>query len=59
MRVPVGQRAVGLEAGDDPDPEAGLAGGGPDGRGEGAGGDPGEVAQQRPPVEGVGPEPFR
>ena len=56
--MPVGQRAVGLEAGDDPNPEAGLAGDGADGRGDGAGGNPGKVAQQSPPVEAEGPEPF-
>ncbi len=46
MGVPVGQRTVGLEAGDDPDPEVGLAGGGAHRGGHGAGGDPGQVAEQ-------------
>jgi hypothetical protein len=44
MRMPVGKRAVSLEAGDDSDAEVRLAGGSADGGGDGAGGHPGKVA---------------
>ena len=49
---------MGLPAGDDSGPEVRLAGGGADRGGYGAGGDPGEVAQQRPAIETIGLEPF-
>ena len=58
MGMPVGQRAVGLETGDDPDPEVGLPRGGADARGDDAGRQPREIAEEGPAVEAVGPEPL-
>jgi hypothetical protein len=46
MRMPVGERAVGLDRGDDADREIPLAGGGANEGGERAGRDPGEVPEQ-------------
>ena len=54
--MPVGEGAVGLDRGDDADREIALAEGGPDERGDGAGGDPGEITEQGAVVEEVGPE---
>jgi len=56
MGMPVGQRAVGLETGDDSDPEVRLPRGGADARGDDAGRQPREVAEEGTAVEAVGPE---
>ncbi len=50
MRMPVGARAMGLQAGDDPDREMPLAGQGADGRRDGARRDPGDLAEQASPI---------
>jgi hypothetical protein len=59
MGMPVGQRTMGLEAGDDADLQVRFPGGGADGGGHAAGRDPGEIAEQGAPVQAGGPEPFR
>jgi hypothetical protein len=48
MGVPVGQGAVGLQAGNDADLQIRFPCAGADGGGHGAGGDAGQIAQQRP-----------
>jgi len=53
MGMPVGEGAVGLEAGDDADPEVRLPGGGADSGGHSAGGHAGEIASQRPARETI------
>jgi len=58
MGVPVGQGAVGLETGDDPDPEIGLSRGGADAGGDDAGRQPRQVAEEGPAIEAVGPSEF-
>ena len=57
MGMPVGQRAVGLETGDDADPEVGLPRGGADACGDDAGRQPRQVAEEGPAVAAVGAEP--
>jgi hypothetical protein len=49
---------VGLEAGDEADPEVRLAGGDANDAGHGAGGDAGQVAEQGASRQAVGPESF-
>ena len=49
--MPVGQRTVGLETGDDPDPEIGLPRGGADARRDDAGCQPRQIAEESPPSE--------
>jgi len=46
MGMPVGQRTVGLETGDDPDPEVGLPRGGADARRDDAGRQPREITEE-------------
>ncbi len=58
VRVPVGQGAVGLDRCDDADGEAWLTQGRADERGDGARGNPREVAKQGAVVEQVRPEPL-
>ena len=58
MGMPVGQGAVGLETGDDPDPEIGLHCGGAHARGDDAGCQPRKIAQEGPAVEAAGAEPL-
>ncbi len=58
MRVPVCQGAVGLDRCDDADREVRLPHGRADERGDGARGDPRDVAQQGAVVEQVRPEPL-
>ncbi len=56
VRMPVGQGAVRLDRGDDADGEVALAKGGADERGDGAGGDPGQLTEQRAVVEEQAPQ---
>ncbi len=58
MGMPMGEGAVGLEAGDDPDRQIRLAGGGADRGGHGPRGYPSEIASQGSAVQTVGAEPF-
>jgi hypothetical protein len=56
MGMPVGQRTMGLETGDDPNPEVALPRGGADARGDDAGRQPSEIAEEGTAVEAVGAE---
>ena len=54
MRIPVGPRAMRLQAGHDADREDALARQRPDGGRDGAGGDAGDLAEQAAPIETIG-----
>ena len=57
-KLRVGQRALVLETGDDPDPEVGFPRGGADERGDDAGRQAREIAEEGTAVEAVGAEPL-
>ena len=59
MRMPVGPRAVRLQAGDDPHREVTLTGQRTNRGGDRAGGDPGDLAEQATPIQAIGAEPLR
>ncbi len=56
MRMPVGARAVRLQAGDGPHGEVALAGQRANGDGDGAGGDAGDFAEQAAAVPAINAE---